>query len=897
MLFSKRKRNVKLKAGLYLFLLLLSIIPLMNVRSARADDTTYDLSISGLKDYYLRGETVSGVIITNYKSCDLSVLAPNGKYYSLGVIEANTTFSYAIPSNAIAGTYTLIAEAGNLTAKAWFTVLDTSNLSFQPLPYKVTHKGVTYIFFANWTVRIIGKTGSFTLNFTLFKMLAKTFDLKVEVYSNDMIFRATITDPLKLVNLQFIWMFIHRGCKFVIKGKLPTSMTFPIKLQKIFNLKRSIHQVRCGNLVFDWSDLARTKQTFSYDAERKALWITVPKSFVLDPYIFEDGFESGDFSAWDSTYVTSGDTLQVTSSTSHSGSYCMEYGIDNPDTDVAYAVKGLGSSYTTIHVRLYAKVASSTLSATSYVGFLILRDQSEGKTRVSLRWFGDGHLGIGYRKDGVWNTAESTTTMSTGAWHCLEVKCVIDSTNGEYRVWLDGTEVSDLTQTGIDTTTGSTSTLLRVGNSGSAGSGSVTIYEDDVVVADSYIGPLASNNAPSIGALEATSSVYANQYFTVNCTVNDADGASDIENVTLNLGNGVVLKWDNDTNSFSESQDSNNYCTLNASACSKTSINSSAFKLSFNLKLNNYPAGTVSVTGTVYDSAGANGTKTESSLFTLSYPTLTLQARDADGNNLPIAVTFKGTLGNGTSFTANSNSNGLKQLTTCYGTHTINVWWGTHLIGTATTSVTSSKTVNIDTKIRKATFGSDYLLASLNNTDLPAPTVISGTEVKFAGVTASGTIQLKLDVSHWHVQDEPVKVQVGSYIYERGASGWSWDSVNKIWSFNVHFSTQDIIIYWEETTTSDGGGSSGGASTTTQIPAEPETEETATPTVPAQPTIPESYVIYKSPFTVDTTMVAVGLIVICVVVYLANHYLSNYGSVSKLWRKRLERKRRVKWKK
>ena len=205
--------------------------------------------------------------------------------------------------------------------------------------------------------------------------------------------------------------------------------------------------------------------------------------------IFEDGFESGDFSAWNGTSVTTGDTIQVISSDSHSGSYCMESGIDNPDADAAYAYKYLGNSYTTIHVRLYAKIVSSSLSATSHMSFLELRDYSEGKTRMTLRWYGDGHLAITYRKDGTLSTAESTTTMSTGTWHCLEVKCVIDSSNGEYRVWLDGTEVSDLTQTGIDSTTGTTYTMLRAGTNDNAGSGSVTIYEDDIVVADTYIGP------------------------------------------------------------------------------------------------------------------------------------------------------------------------------------------------------------------------------------------------------------------------------------------------------------------------------------------------------------------------------------------------------------------------
>ena len=205
--------------------------------------------------------------------------------------------------------------------------------------------------------------------------------------------------------------------------------------------------------------------------------------------IFEDGFESGDFSNWSSTIVTDGDTLQVIDTDSHHGSYCAEMGIDSPAADASYCRKYLGSSYSTIYVRVYIKIVSSTISSSSYVSFFGLRDYSEGKSRYYLIYRGDGALGLAYRSSGSWQGNHwSSTTITTEEWHCFEVKCVIDSSNGEYRVYYDGSEVTDLTVTNVDTTTGTNYSALRLGMAYNEGSGNIIFHADCVVVADTYIG-------------------------------------------------------------------------------------------------------------------------------------------------------------------------------------------------------------------------------------------------------------------------------------------------------------------------------------------------------------------------------------------------------------------------
>ena len=131
---------------------------------------------------------------------------------------------------------------------------------------------------------------------------------------------------------------------------------------------------------------------------------------------------------------------------------------------------------------------------------------------------------------------------------------------------------------------------------------------------------VAGTYAPTIGQFQAPSTVYANKYFYLNATINDADGVTDFVNATININGTIVLKWDNATGKFSEQSDSNNYCTLDASGSVKTSINSTAYKLSWKIKLYwNYTEGSIFVLSTntkVYDSAGNSGSGAETSLFT-----------------------------------------------------------------------------------------------------------------------------------------------------------------------------------------------------------------------------------------------------------------------------------------
>jgi len=158
------------------------------------------------------------------------------------------------------------------------------------------------------------------------------------------------------------------------------------------------------------------------------------------------------------------------------------------------------------------------------------------------------------------------------------------------------------------------------------------------------------NTAPTIGEFEAPATVYANKYFFLNVTIDDQDGVADFVNATVEISHSVVLKWDNASDTFSEQSDTNNYCFLDVGNSVSASVNSTAYKLSWKIKLAwDYTEGTVDVVATntkVYDDWGDSGSGSYSNLFTFEDDLIIHTDANVDDNrvNPSDTVTFIGTI-------------------------------------------------------------------------------------------------------------------------------------------------------------------------------------------------------------------------------------------------------------
>jgi len=137
---------------------------------------------------------------------------------------------------------------------------------------------------------------------------------------------------------------------------------------------------------------------------------------------------------------------------------------------------------------------------------------------------------------------------------------------------------------------------------------------------------LSTNVAPTIGTFQANATVYANKYAFVNGTIVDSNGltsgsgGSEFINATMELSGNVILKWSGPTNTFSMYQDTNGYCTLDVANSTRTTINSTSYKLSWRIKQAwNYTEGPINVIVTntkVFDDDDVSGSGSETGLFT-----------------------------------------------------------------------------------------------------------------------------------------------------------------------------------------------------------------------------------------------------------------------------------------
>lgn len=206
----------------------------------------------------------------------------------------------------------------------------------------------------------------------------------------------------------------------------------------------------------------------------------------------------------------------------------------------------------------------------------------------------------------VWNASWGSVNIATnkGNWTSYDTKLGDLFNTADYidEHWFSYSGISS-----IDAVTHA-QFMLRSSREGTIPSGDerIEFYPNDGV----YDAHLVVNE-PTIGEFQAPTTVYANQYFFLNASINDDDGIADFDYATIEISNSVVLKWTNSTNTFSEQSDSNNYCTLDAGNSIRGSVNSTAYKLSWKIKLTwTYPEGSVGVIATntgVYDDGGESG--------------------------------------------------------------------------------------------------------------------------------------------------------------------------------------------------------------------------------------------------------------------------------------------------
>jgi glycyl-tRNA synthetase alpha subunit len=149
--------------------------------------------------------------------------------------------------------------------------------------------------------------------------------------------------------------------------------------------------------------------------------------------MFSDGFESGSMSQW-----TTFTGMSVQNQVVNDGSDAAEAVATGAS---AYAYKQLSQSWPYLYYSTRFDVVSQT-SGSAYL--LRLRTATKGAI-AAVFVSSSGKLGI--RNDVTAVTTTSTTSVSRGAWHTLELYGNINGASGQVSVWLDGSPVTQLTGT------------------------------------------------------------------------------------------------------------------------------------------------------------------------------------------------------------------------------------------------------------------------------------------------------------------------------------------------------------------------------------------------------------------------------------------------------------------
>jgi len=213
--------------------------------------------------------------------------------------------------------------------------------------------------------------------------------------------------------------------------------------------------------------------------------------------LFNDGFESGNFSAWTGTYIEADWSLVVNTTRTHHGTYSCQLVSDSTQNDEAYCYKTLASTYDELYARMYINFDVMTHGSTYrnfYFLTLILSTNTNNYYSVAYRRTTSDSSGILYRRwrhDTNWieGAPETSFTFSLDIWYCVEMRFKratgAGNNDGIFQIWVDGTLYGNLVNIDNDEIQ---LNQIRVGKFlAPIGWTSVT-YNDCVVVADTYIG-------------------------------------------------------------------------------------------------------------------------------------------------------------------------------------------------------------------------------------------------------------------------------------------------------------------------------------------------------------------------------------------------------------------------
>jgi hypothetical protein len=202
--------------------------------------------------------------------------------------------------------------------------------------------------------------------------------------------------------------------------------------------------------------------------------LLAPAAPVAAATQFSDGFESGTLAAWGTTASFS----PVSDPTAaYAGSW---YGLASTSAGSAYAQASLASAQSEVYVGSAIEVISAPDGAKTLMRLLT----GSGSKILSLRTDRRGRLM--FKNHAGSGTVKSSTTLalSGGPWHVIQLHASVNGSASLAELWLDGTQVSDLTWS----TSLGTQPVGRLQLAHKGSSSGFQIAFDEVLVDTEFIG-------------------------------------------------------------------------------------------------------------------------------------------------------------------------------------------------------------------------------------------------------------------------------------------------------------------------------------------------------------------------------------------------------------------------
>src|SRR3989344_3724153 len=152
----------------------------------------------------------------------------------------------------------------------------------------------------------------------------------------------------------------------------------------------------------------------------------IPAAKVNATSLFADGFESGDFSNWTSSFAESGLTLQVNTNSANSGVYGLQVSTSTTvANDDAYVRKQLTPSQNELYTRFMLKLNSDTSSGNHQLFFSTATGGDGGHvTSTAIRRTSKDNANNLYTlAKGSWQ--DTGLDLNINTWYCVETRTIV----------------------------------------------------------------------------------------------------------------------------------------------------------------------------------------------------------------------------------------------------------------------------------------------------------------------------------------------------------------------------------------------------------------------------------------------------------------------------------------